>query len=380
VVLGIYVIGYLLSYLAGYRRVLDAQEASSADRTLLVTLALVGLALTTADGVSSRVRLDRLLKRLLIAALLMALVGHLQFLARIDLTRYIRVPGLSLNAPLIGVGERGGPGFARVAGTAGHYIEFGVLMAMVLPIAIHYALFARTRGQRQWRWTVVILIFAGIPFSISRSAIVAVAAGLLCLGCAWTLRRQFNALAGLTVMVFVLQALKPGLIGTIRSLFTNVENDPSVQNRTADYEAVSLYFHQRPWLGLGQGTAMPDKTVLLDNQILGQLVGGGLVGLVTLLLIFVVGFSLGRRLRRTALDEETRHLGQALASVLVVALVASFTFDSFYFTTFAATLFLALGALGALWRLEHTDPGREHGYTPVVPVLRRIRYARSARS
>jgi O-antigen ligase len=368
--LGLFLAAYLASYAAGYRRVLDPVEASSADRTLLVTLALVGLALAAADGISSRARLDRLMGRLLQFGVCMAIVAHLQFLFSFDLTRYIQVPGLSLNAALIGVGERGGPAFARVAGTAGHYIEFGVLMALLMPIAVHYALFADTPGRRLNRWIVVAVLTAGIPFSISRSAIVAFAAGTLTLALSWTLRRQFNAGIALVTLTLALQAVKPGLMGTIRSLFLNLDNDPSIEHRTDDYAVVADYVQKQPWLGVGQGTFIPEKRILLDNQLLGTLAAGGLIGLATLLLLGGVGFSLARRLRRSGADEETRHLGQALAAVLVTALVASATFDSLGFTTFAVTLFVVLGAIGALWRLDRTDRFRGAGYVPERPVLR----------
>jgi O-antigen ligase len=367
---------YLASYIAGYSRGLDSVESSSADRTLLYFLALTGLALATADGISSRARLDRLLQRTLLGGVVMALVGEIQFIAHVDLTRYIRIPGLSLNSALIGVGERGGPAFARVAGTAGHYIEYGVLLSMLLPLAIHYALFADTANRRLARWVGVLVLASGIPFSISRSAILALAAGLLTLLPCWTLRRQYNALLALVVFTIGMRALKPGLLGTIRSLFTNVENDPSIANRTSDYEAVSGFISERPWLGRGQGTFTPAKGLLLDNQFLGTLVSGGVLGVLTLVALFFVGFSVARRVRRNGRDEETRHLGQALAAVLVVAMVSSFTFDSFAFSTFAATLFVVVGATGALWRLDRTDRHRTGGIVPAEPVLRLPRHGR----
>lgn len=370
VTIGVFLVAYLLSYIAGYRRVLDAVESSSADRGLLVTFALIGIALATADGISTRAGLDRLLKRLLLAGMGMAFVGHVQALAGIDLTRYIRPPGLSLNAPPIGLGARGvGDAFTRVAGTSGHYIEYGVLLAMLLPLAIHYAFFARTTGERQWRWFVVLFLGAGIPFSISRSAIVALGVGLVTLFLAWTLRRQFNALLALVILTVGFRVVQPGLLGTLRSLFANVENDPSIQNRTADYAVVWEYVVVRPWLGIGQGTALPERTLLLDNQFLGTVLAGGLIGLSALILLFAVPFCLARRIRRNGADEETRHLGQALAALVVVATVSSFTFDSMAFSTFAATFYLAVGAIGALWRLDRTDPPVAP-FSPVRPLLR----------
>lgn len=375
-IIAAFLVTYLMSYVAGLDRGLDGLEARSADRGLITTLALCGLTLVVADGVTSRKSLDRLLRRLLLAACAMAVVGVIQFVLRFDLTRYITVPGLSLNRPLIGVGSRGSEGsFARVAGTAGHYIEFGVVLGMLLPIAVHYALFSQTRAERQRRWLLAGILAAGIPFSISRSAVLALGVGLVVLALSWRNRAQFNGLVALLCLMLGMRLLKPGLLGTIQSLFANAENDPSIQNRQSDYDVVMDYVAARPWFGRGSATFVPERYILLDNQYLGTLVSQGVVGLVALVALFAFAFSLARRIRKTARDEETRHLGQALAASVLVAAVSSATFDSFSFTTFACTTFLVFGAIGALWRLDRSGRAEDE---PAVerrrPVLRTIRH------
>jgi O-antigen/teichoic acid export membrane protein len=57
-----------------------------------------------------------------------------------------------------------------------------------------------------------------------------------------------------------------------------------------------------------------------------------------------------------------------LAASSMAGLVTSFTFDSLNFATFATTLFLLLGATGALWRLRDSDPvaERDARYAQVV--------------
>ncbi|NHC45871.1 O-antigen ligase family protein [Motilibacter aurantiacus] len=354
--LAAYLLAYVLSYAAAYDRGLDGVEGRSADRGLLVTIALVGTALVVADGVPTRRSLDRLLRTLVLAAAGMSVVGALQHLAGFDLTRHIAVPGLARNGDLIGIGARGSGDLSRVAGTAGHYIEFGVLLGMVLPIALHYALFAQGRAERRWRWLLALVIGVGVPFSISRSAVLALLVGLVVVMAPWRLRAQANLAIGALIALVAVRATQPGLLGTIRSLFTNASTDPSIQNRTSDYAAVSGYISERPWLGRGQGTFLPDRYVLLDNQLLGTLVSGGALGLLALLALFALAFSLSRRARRQGADEQACSLGQALAAAVAVGLVASATFDSLGFTTFAMTLFVVIGASGALWRLAQ-EPG-----------------------
>ncbi len=369
--LGGFLVVHLLSYVAGLDRGLDGVEMRSADRSLITVLALCGFTLIVADGVPSRESLDRLLRWLLWGAAFMAVAGELQFLVGFDVTRFINVPGLSINRPLIGVGNRGaGGGFARVAGTAGHYIEFGVILGMLLPVALHYALFARSRAERQRRWVLVAVLAVGIPFSISRAAVLSLAVGLGVLLISWTLRQQYAAVVGLFGFLVVMRILKPGLLGTIQALFQNAKSDPSIQNRQSDYAVVADYVSARPWFGRGAGTFIPERYTLLDNQALGTVVAEGFLGLVALAALFLVPFCLARRVRRNGADEETQHLGQALAASVVVAAACSLTFDSLSFTTFSGTLFLVIGAIGALWRLDKV--GRAPDEPPAVRRERRL--------
>src|SRR5699024_1503131 len=302
-------------------------------------------------GIKNRRQLDTLLRTLVALTAFMAFVGVLQYFRLVDLTRYIRIPGLRQNSDLLSVGARGDAGFARVAGTANHYIEFGVVLALVLPLAIHYAVFATGRRSRLMYTVFAALVASAIPFSISRSAIIAAAVSMGLMFATWAWRTRYNAAAILVAGTAAFHVFIPGLLGTIKSLFTNLENDPSIQGRLDDIEFVQRMFAERPWLGRGPGTLLPSSYRLLDNQLYGALVAGGAIGLVALLLLFVVPYCVGRSARLRGGDQETRHLAQALASVFPAALVASGTFDSLAFSTFTGVLFIAIGAVGALWRI-----------------------------
>ena len=119
--------------------------------------------LAVADGLRTRAELDRLLKTMVGLAAVMSFVGILQFL-RIDLVQHISIPGLRPNsAQLFGVGSRGDTHLARVAGTANHFIEYGVVLGLVLPIALHYAFFATSRRERTRQWVLVAIVACGIP-------------------------------------------------------------------------------------------------------------------------------------------------------------------------------------------------------------------------
>jgi O-antigen ligase len=262
-----------------------------------------------------------------------------------------------------------------------HYIEFGVVLSIALPLGIHYAFFSLNGAQRIRRWLLVGLIASAIPFSISRSGVIAVAVAVAVLVAVWPWRLRFNMLAIVVGLVAAYRIVEPGLFGTIQSLFTDALDDPSVQSRTNDYAVAVDYINERPWFGRGAGTFIPDQYILLDNQLLNTLISTGIIGLAAFLALFLGGYWMLRSIRLRGADEETRHLAQALAASILVGLVSSTLFDSLSFTGFACVFFLLLGASGALWRLDATagcrpvqvaapvdkgrsanDPSRRHTY------------------
>lgn len=362
----------LIGYAVGYDRLLPQVEANAADRWLIFMVAMVGVALAVTDGLITRRQLDTLLRTLVALAAAMASVGILQFFRIVDLTQYIRIPGLRHNSALIGVGARGDGDFARVAGTANHYIEFGVVLALVLPIALHFAFFASPGRGRVVQWVCVVLIASAIPLSISRSAMLTVAVSMVLLGVVWPWRRRYNVLVVGLVGIAAFHVVNRGVLGTIRSLFTNMDNDPSVQNRIADQDFVQRMSEARPWLGRGAGTVIPERYILLDNQFYGTLLGGGVLGLAALLALFAVPYFMARSIRLRGRTEEARHLGQALAAIFPAGVLASGTFDSFGFATFVGTVFVSVGAVGALWRIEavgRAQPVQDRGGPYVAAPL-----------
>lgn len=366
-VLIVFGIVFLLTYAMGHGRGLPPIEGSAVDRNLIATASLLGVALVAADGIPSRQRLDVLLKRVTVFGAVVGVIGALQFLVGIDVASMIKIPGLRLNANLYTIGERGGPGFRRVSGTGGHPIEFGVLMAMMLPIAIHYALHGRSRRERLGRWLVLATMAVGVFFSISRSGVLALAVVILVLGVAWAPSVKVNGLIVAVVGAVLLRAAVPGLLGTFRSLFLNAEDDPSIEGRTNDYEMLWGFVRDRPWFGRGPGTFIPDRYFTLDNQLLLTLVQQGYLGLLALLALYFVGMSVARRVARRGGSDPSRHLGQSLMAAVAAGLIVTLTFDSLSFAQHSGYLFLVLGCIGALWRLERLgDSGRNRGRRPRV--------------
>jgi O-antigen ligase len=338
----------LLSEISAFTRPGAGIEISSVDRGILFALGLCGALLLAADGIDGRERLDVLLRRVVAGATFVAGIGLLQFFVGVDLSGVFDIPGLAELDALQGIQNRSD--FNRVAATATHPIEFGVVLAMVFPIAVHYAL----QSRRLRDWTAVGIIALGIPMSVSRAGILALGVSALCMWFTWPRSRKINSAVIAVVFTGLVRLAVPGLVGTLRSLFTNIFLDDSVEGRTSDYPRVGGYIVDSPFIGRGFGTFTPDRYLVLDNQYLGMLIETGIVGAVAFLGLLVTGICVARG-SRIGGDDATRSLGQALAAAIAACMVAAVTFDLMGFGMVTMLLFLLIGCAGALWRLTERE-------------------------
>jgi O-antigen ligase len=353
-VVAVFLVAFLLSYAAGLLRHLTILETNATDRALIWTLTFLSIVLAAADGIADRKRLDDVIRVLVWCSGAMALIGLIESVLNIGLSPYLAPPGLEFIVDPVELGARG-EGFFRVTSTTLHYIEFSTVMAISVPFAVHVARFGATSRVRQAAAISSVLILAAIPATLSRTGILALLVMAVVMTAAWSWRTRFNLLgAGLALMA-AMSVLRPGLLGTVRSLFTNLGDDPSIEGRTNDYPIVTAYFAERPWLGRGPGTYVPVIYDVLDNQWLLSLVTTGIVGVAALAMLHIAAITLaGITLRRTG-NPADRHLCVCLIAAQVGAMVVHTTFDSLSFTTFGAQLALTIGLTGAMWRLTHSS-------------------------
>ena len=328
---------------------MPSDELRNADRSFITIVGVISVGILVCDGVSSLARLDTLLRTIVVTTTVVAGIGLLQFFFGLDLAKHLALPGLHPVAPLNFILERSI--FRRPAGTTGHPIEFGVVMAMVLPIAVHYAFRAMDRGEPSRRyWVAVTMIGMSAMVSLSRSAILGlIVAGLVLLP-TWPARRRIRAVIVVGVFTVCMRLVVPGLVGTLLSLFTHLSDDPSVQGRTDDYALVGRLFAERPILGRGFGTLLPARYGTLDNQYLGSLVETGLVGLIALTVLLFTGMFAARAARRATTDVHLRDLAQSLVASVVVLVAGYATYDALGFDMSTALTFVLLGCIGALCR------------------------------
>ncbi|MDP8931293.1 MAG: O-antigen ligase family protein [Actinomycetota bacterium] len=337
----------LASYAVAFSRPVGEVEFRAADRGLFQVAVAAGVALLVADGIPDLRRLNVLLRRFVLLASFVAALGIVQFATGFDPVHFLRLPGLVPDGALQFIHQRSN--LRRVAGTAIHPIEFGVVLAVVLPLAAHYAF---NSDRRRWVWWLcLITLSVAVPLSVSRTPLVGLAGAALVLWPAWPPKRRRRVLLILPVFALVIRAAAPGLLGTIRSLFTNFWSDPSTLGRTEDYAVLGRYVARHPVVGQGFRTFLPKQYELLDNQYLMTLIENGVIGLMVLLVLFLVPVVIVRRARQRSQDPVVRDLAQSLVASMMVLMLSFATFDALSFPMVAGLLFLVIGCCGALWRV-----------------------------
>lgn len=352
------------SYLAANTRAIDAVEIRAADRGLLSMVGWIGILLYSMDGPRTRGELDTVLRRLTLAGGLQGLVGLIQFATHQALTNYLVIPGLSVNSDLGSV--LGRDGLTRPAGTTIHPIEFGAVLTMILPIALHYALHDKYRS-RLARWFPVAAIAAAVPISISRSAILSAVVVLLFLLPTWSRELRRRAYAAIVVLALLLYLSVPGLIRTLSSLFTGISQDSSATSRTDSYALAWQFIQRAPLFGRGFRTFLPTYRIL-DNQYLGLAIEMGVLGLLLFLGFLITAVSESITVRRASLDARTRSLAQSFAASIAAAGLSFAVYDAFSFPMEASLLFLVIGCAGAMRRLAREQPRGPRPRTDQPPV------------
>ncbi|MFE9691044.1 O-antigen ligase family protein [Micromonospora sp. NPDC005806] len=344
-------VAVLLSYIAAARRDAEPLEVSAADRGLIQLLVWASIVLL-ATSVRSYDHLDRLLRVFVRCCTVVAVVALGEFVLGTSLTAWIQIPGMSSGAQELVT--RGA--FVRPTATAANTLELATVMALALPFALQQAFHGGERRVLR-RWLPVVLLAMGAITTVSRTSVVGLVVVMLVLLPTWSARRIGWTFATVLPSLAVARLVMPGLVVTIIGLFTAMVNggDNSTQSRTATSESVSAYLAGRPWTGRGYGTFLPLMYRYTDNQYLLALLEMGVVGVVSIVLVYVTMLHCGGAGRRRFLDPARRETGQAFVAVGFVMLVVTFTFDTLSFPMVAGTTFLFLGLSGAYLGIARTE-------------------------
>jgi polysaccharide biosynthesis protein PslJ len=336
-----------ISYAMAMSHPINTDEISPADVALLAVASWSGTLLTAHDGIVNRSRLDTLLWRFVVCGAVVGAIGLAQIATKQTLVDMISIPGLT-STDVAGLYTRGA--FVRPFATAIHPIEFGVVVSMLLPLALHVAFF-QTHRNLVVRWLPALVLIAVIPLTSSRSAYLGALIGIgICLF-AWPRRRQIAILAIAAAGVLLMTIATPNLFNSIINLFAGVQDDPSIASRTGSFDLAFDFVANNPLFGRGLGTFLP-KYRIFDNQYLALLVALGIVGTLVFIALGVTAIVMLLRLRRRAAEESTRDLSVALTASIAVGFVCLVMFDAFSFPMTMGALFLLLGMAGATRRLE----------------------------
>ncbi len=321
---------------------LAAKLASGADRGLITFAGLAGVALIASDGLRTRDDLDLVVTWLCRAGAFVAALGIVQYYTGFDIASIYRIPGLTANYEIGQAASRSV--LRRVSATAVHPIEFGVMMGVLFWFAVHRALTLRRMGA----WIIAGVIGLGIPMSVSRSAIITAAVAGIIIFVGWPPRRRWNALALLPLVAIAVRLMAPGLVGTIRSFFLNIDSDPSVSGRTADYVVGMRLLDEHILFGRGLFTLVPRYYRVFDNQLLVGLIEVGLIGAALISVVFIAAFLDGLSARRRLTHPADRSLALTISGCVVGILISYATFDALTFPMVGGLTFLLFGLAGAM--------------------------------
>ncbi|WP_330300151.1 O-antigen ligase family protein [Streptomyces sp. NBC_00503] len=348
VVMWLLAVSVLASYLANASRGSTHKEVLGADRGLIGLLVWVSIAVLVSAGIQDRARLDVLLRRTVVMAAVVAAIGYYDFFTATNIADKISIPGLQSSVAQITTLDRGA--FTRPRSTTAQPLEFGGMLALLLPFAVQQAFDPVRSHLKAWRrWAPVALMGGSLPLTVSRTSIIGALIVVMVMVPRWKPQRRWTTFGLLLGSVAVFKVMVPGLIGTITTLFASflTNSDSSTQARTVKYSAIVPYLQERPLFGRGLGTFIPELYFFTDNQYMLTLAEMGLLGLVALLALFLTGIHQGGAIRRLAADESDRELGQAFFASALVALISAATFDALSFPMFAGMFFLTIAAGGS---------------------------------
>lgn len=240
-------------------------------------------------------------------------------------------------------------GRIAIDGPTAQPLELAALLAIVLPFAIVGGLEARAWRQRLLYALATTVLLAGAFATGRKTGVVAPAIGLLVI-IAYRPRAMLKsiAVAGLPLLATV-HLMAPGQIGStfLELLPGHVNNSLTTRDRVVRYDAVRPDVMTHLLIGRGFESYDPVKYRILDNELLGLLIGVGAIGLVFYLAIFGALFTLGHPMIRGP-DPRRSAAALGLQSALVATLVANTLFDELSFTHLSYVFFFLAAMVVAL--------------------------------
>lgn len=330
---------------------LDHRQFVITGKALLRFASFIVIFYLIASSLGDIVKIERVLKFLTVIAVIISIVGITE-----RLTGYNFFYHLDYYIPFL----YADPGYMerdvsrgdviRVTATIDHPIALSVVLAMILPITIHFILASKRALSKAFYLISAVLSIITMLLTVSATALVALAViigWLMIVNLRYGLLMVLILALGLAVITNIFPGTMEALMNRVSPTYIQ-ENEIGTEiggagARLSDYPKIWRELVYRPWLGYGFGTWDHDKYFYLDNQYLkfAREIGFlGLIAFVWLSLAIITRFWLAsRRLQRS------RQLILSLAVSLLVYVTTCITFDTFAFTQ-VTQLFFVLTAIG----------------------------------
>lgn len=356
-------VSYALLY-AGLSGASTEAGRSSADRWILLMLAMAGIAFVTTESLRTLPDVMNVVRWLLAGGVFCCLVAVVQFATHVNPVAWFTplMAGFVENADTSPFQARGQ--FMRVSGTALHSIELGVVCSMLLPLAVWRALYDRAtkKTTKMVHWMAVGLFILANAMTVSRSGLIGliIALGTIIPFLSILARKWITFI--IPIGVATLYVASPELVLTIFSTAIAGDSDSSIVYRTDDYPMVLRLLSERPLFGSGPGTWMPAlQKDILDNGYLYIIVTLGASGLIALLAYMLRPLLAAFSAAKAATAPEMKLLAASAAAACLIATVATGTFDSFSFPTFALLSPFFVGLSGACWLMVRRNENSADG-------------------
>jgi O-antigen ligase len=348
---------WLMTYGVGLLNNDDYVTASNKSRALVGLIAHVGVGLYVIARIRTARQQNIVLGCLAVGLTFACLVGLLQAVASLDLRLLLQPPGFVLNSEInITQLSFERQGVNRVTSTSQHPIEFSVLAAVTIPLTIYFARNAAIRRVRLLSGAACVVAMLALPAAVSRSGIFSQVTALLVYMFAFKIRPIAIAVSAIFLATAGYMIVFPQIANALWSTITGSAEDASVESRVEDYARVSASFREHPIFGLGLGGSVPTEFGYLDNEWMGAIVQGGVVGLTAMALISggaIFGITAALR---TATSQREREQAYMLGAMAVGILASSFTFDLFGFEQTAVIYFIVLGLLWSRFNIPIPEP------------------------
>ncbi len=350
------VIGSIVaSTAAAYARILPVEEIQAPMRGLAIVASFAGVCLFFSDGLRNRIDIEKIVFAFVLGGTFVAVIGLIEFFSRKEISPLLQLPGLDPLGVLYLITERNG--FPRVAATASHPIEYGIILCVIWPFAMRHAVMMWSKRGRFVSLIPIILISLALPTTMSRTAVVAFTIVVATMWFTWSSRRRMRFSMVMGFGITTLFVVAPQVPNAVVSLFTKADEDVSISTRTEDYSKAGELISQHLFFGRGFKTFDPERYFFVDNQYLLSLIEIGVVGTLALIGLFVTAITLARNVKHTARDPFMRELGQCCASSLFAILLCFATFDTLSFPMISFTALSIVGISGAIWRVNRYENG-----------------------